>query len=98
NSKVVDRVDNAPDVMVGILQESGVDLHLSREHRPQSLFSLRPRRNFFRSRSELALGRNDAELLLVVERLLAERVPSCVKTSLVLRAPLRRNLMRRVCG
>ena len=47
-------------------------------------------------RGQLGVGRDHAELLLARERLLAQRVPALVELALVLRRPLRRDVVRRV--
>jgi hypothetical protein len=47
-------------------------------------------------RRQLRVGRDDAELLLPREHLLAQRVPALVETALVLVGPLERNMVRRV--
>src|SRR6188474_3284140 len=85
-------------MMVGMLQERGIDLHLAGEHRPESLLGLLPRRDFLWARCQLAPGWDDAEFLLAVERLFAQRVPTLVKLSLVLRDPLCRYMVRGMAG
>ena len=74
--EVRERVDQAADVMVGVLHEARVDLHLAREHRLEVVRHVVPRRDLLRPVGQLRLGRDHAELLLPRERLLAQRVPA----------------------
>ena len=87
--EVGERVDQPADVVVGVLQEAGVDLHLAREDRLQVVRRLVPGRDLGRPRGQLGVLRDDAELLLARERLLAQRVPALVELALVLVRPLR---------
>ena len=84
------------DVMVGVLQEAGVDLHLAREHRLEVVGHVVPGRDLLGPVGQLGLGRDHAELLLPCEGLLAQRVPARVEAALVLVRPLERHVVRRV--
>jgi hypothetical protein len=94
--EVCQRVDDAADVVVGVLQERGVDLHLSRQHRLEVLGLLVPAWDLLRPRGQLALRRDHAHLLLARERLLAQDVPALIELALVLVDPLRRHVVRSV--
>src|SRR5262245_45340333 len=73
--------------MVGMLQESGVDLHLSSKHRLHLGIDRVPSRDPFVTLGELAVLRDDAELLLFGEGALAHLVPAVVELALVLVRP-----------
>ena len=88
--EVGERVDQPADVVVGVLEEAGVDLHLAGEDRLHVVGRVVPGRDLVRPGGELRVGGDHAELLLARERLLAKRVPALVELALVLRRPLRR--------
>ena len=93
---LLDRVEQAADVPVGVLLEAGVDLHLPRV---QLLLAVRervPGGERVRSRREHRIRRDHAQRLLPFEGLLAEHVPALVELAAVLLAPLERDLVRRV--
>ena len=93
---LLDRVEQAADVPVGVLLEAGIDLHLPRV---QLLLCVRervPGGERVRSRRELRVRRDHAQRLLPFEGLLAEHVPALVELAAVLLAPLDRDLVRRV--
>ena len=94
--EVLERVDQQPDVVVGVLEVAGVDLHLAGEHRLHLVGDVVPRRDAGAALGQLAVGRDHAELLLAGERLLAQRVPALVELALVLVGPLLRHVVRRV--
>ena len=98
DAQVLEGVDEPADVVVGVLQEPRVDLHLAREHGLEVVGDVVPRRDLVRPLGQLCLGRDHAQLLLAGERLLAQRVPALVEAALVLRRPLRRNVVRRMRG
>ena len=79
------RVDEPADVVVGVLEEAGVDLHLAREHRLEIVGHVVPRGDLVVPRGELGVGGDHAECLLASERLLAQPVPALVELALVLR-------------
>ena len=81
--QLLERVDQPPDVVVGVLHEARVDLHLAREHRLQIVRRVVPGGDLRGSRGQLRVLRDDAELLLAGQRLLAQRVPALVELALV---------------
>src|SRR3954454_13157899 len=66
----VDRIQDAADVPIGVLQEAGEDLHLASEQRALRLRNRVPRRERVVARCQLGVGRDYAELLLAREGLL----------------------------
>ena len=94
--ELVERVDHAADVVVGVLHEARVDLHLAGEDRLHLVRRLVPGGDLLRPRGQLCVLRDDAELLLARERLLAELVPALVELALVLGRPLGRDMVRGV--
>ena len=98
DAELAQRVDQPAHVVVGVLEEARVDLHLAREHRLQVVGHLVPCRDLLRALGELRLGRDHAELLLLRERPLAQRVPAVVELPLVLVRPFRPHVMGRVGG
>ena len=94
DAEVLDRVDHPADVVVGVLEEAGVDLHLAREHRLQLVRHVVPGRDLVVARGQLGVGRDDAQLLLAGERALALHVPAVVELALVLVGPLLRDVVR----
>ena len=97
-AELLDRVDHAADVVVGVLREARVDLHLARVERLELVGHVVPRGERVVARRELRIGRDDAELLLARERLLAELVPALVELPLVLVGPRLRDVVRRVAA
>ncbi len=83
-------------MVVGVLEVAGVDLHLPGEHRSQLGIDVVPGRDAGAALGQVAVGRDDAELLLPGERLLAQLVPALVELALVLVGPLLRHVVRRV--
>jgi hypothetical protein len=69
----LDGVDEAAEVVVGVLQEPGVDLHLAGQHRLELLVHVLPGRDLLMPPGELGVLGDDAELLLAGERLLRSR-------------------------
>ncbi len=98
DAEIVERVDQPPDVVVGVLEETGVDLHLAREHRLELVGHVLPGRDLLVSRSQLRIRGDDPEFLLPLEDFLAKGVPALVEAALVLVRPLRRDLVRRMRG
>src|SRR5580704_4739051 len=74
--------------MIGVLQESGVYLHLARQHRLHFRVNVIPCLNLGRALSQLGILWNYAQLLLSGEDLLAQFVPSLIELALVLVRPL----------
>ena len=97
-TQVLDRLDDAADLMVRIGEVGGVDVHLLDEqpllHRTERV----PLGQFLRPGRELGVRRHDAQSLLVGEDRLAQLVPAPVEELHVadLLDPLRRRMMRRV--
>ena len=85
-------------MVVGVLEEAGIDLHLAGEDRPHVLRRLVPGRDLGRPRGQLGVGGDDAQLLLPREGLLAQLVPALIELALVLVDPLLRHVVRRVAG
>jgi hypothetical protein len=73
-TQVVQGVDQDVDVVVGVLQEAGVDLHLPLERRLELVRHVVPVRDLVGRRRQLRVLRDDAERLLPGERLLAQGV------------------------
>ncbi len=94
--EIVQRVDHPPDVMVGVLHEARVHLHLPGEDRLHLVRRVVPGGDLGRPLRQLRVFRDDAQLLLALERLLTDLVPALVELPLVLRRPLGRDVMRRV--
>ena len=94
--EVLDRVDQPPDVMVGVLEEACVDLHLAGEYWFHLGRDGLPGRNLRMALRQLTILRDHAELLLPREGLLAQLVPALIELALVLVEPLRRHMMRGV--
>ena len=82
--EVRERVDEPADVMVGVLQEAGIHLHLTREHRLEVIRHVVPGRDLLRPVGQLRLGRDHAELLLAREGLLASASQPASKRPLYL--------------
>ena len=66
-------------MVVGVLEEAGVDLHLAREHGLQVVGHVVPGGISSGRSVSSASVRDDAELLLPRERPLAQRVPNVVE-------------------
>jgi hypothetical protein len=96
DAEILECVEQPPHVVVGVLQEPGVDLHLAREHRLELLGHVVPRRDLLGPRRELRVGRHDPQRPLAFEDLRADRVPALVELALVLVGPLGRDVMRGV--
>jgi hypothetical protein len=94
--EVLQRVEQAADMVVGMLEEPGTALHLAAENGLERLRHVVPRGDFGRPLCEYGISWNDAQLLLTGKGLLAERVPACVELALVLVDPVFGNVMRRV--
>ena len=94
---LLDGVEDAADVPVGVLRVAGVGLHLTRVQAPLGLAQRVPRRERV-VRRQLGLRGDDPELLLARERLLAGDVPSPVELARVPVRPLARHVVRRVAA
>ena len=86
--EVLESVDQAPDVVVGVLQEAGVHLHLADQHRLERLGHVVPGRDLVVASGQLGVGRDHAQCLLPLDRLLAQPVPALVEPALVPVGPL----------
>ena len=80
DAEVLEGVDQPADVVVGVLQEPGVDLHLPGQHRLELLGHVIPGRDLLGRARQLASGGNDAELLLAGEGLARAARPSRHRT------------------
>ena len=87
-AQLLDRVDHATDVVVGVLREAGVDLHLAGVERLQVVGEAVPGGEGLVARRQLGVRRDHPELLLPGEGLLPQLVPSLVELPLVLVGPL----------
>jgi hypothetical protein len=58
-------------MVIGVLEESRVDLHLTRQYRLEVFRHVLPGGDLLVARSQLRIGGNHAEFLLTRERLLA---------------------------
>ena len=96
--ELLERVDDPPDGMVGVLQESGVDLHLAGQDRLQDVRHVVPGLDLLGPGGELGVGRDHPQLLLPGEDLLPQRVPAGVEAALVLVRPLRGHVVGGVGG
>ncbi len=96
DAEVLERIDQPPEVVVGVLEKACVDLHLASKDRLEVVGNLVPGGNLLVPRRQLCLGRHDAELLLAGEDLLAQLVPALIEPALVLVGPLLRNVVWRV--
>src|SRR5207245_8548875 len=79
NLQVLQRIEQPADVVVGMFQKPGVDLHLAREYRLERRRHGVVGGNFFGSLREDRVGGNHAQLLLTRNVLLAQLVPSAVE-------------------
>ncbi len=93
---LLDLVEQAADVPVGVVHEPGVDLHLPRVELLRGVVERVPRVEEIGPLGEHRVLRDDPELLLPLEDLLADRVPALVELALVLVGPLLRDVVRRV--
>ena len=92
----LERVDQAADVVVGVLEEPGVDLHLTGQHRLELVRHVLPCGDLGMPGGELRVGGHDAPTLLLGERPLAQRVPAVVEPPAVPVGPLQRHVVRGV--
>ena len=96
---VLDSLDNPADLVVGVGHVGGENIHLPQEELLLIRRELIPLlQQVLRPGRQLRVLRDDAELLLVLEDLLAQLVPSLVEQVHVadLLDPLRRRVMRRM--
>ncbi len=93
---LLDGVEEASGVPVGVVLEARVDLHLPGVELLRGVVERVPRLEEVRPRGELRILRDHAECLLALEDLLAELVPPLVELALVLVGPLFPDVVRRV--
>ena len=98
DAQLVEGVDQPADVVVGVLEEAGVDLHLPGQHRLEVVGHVVPGRDLVRSGGQLGVGRDDTGLALPLDGLLAQRVPAGVEPAGVAISELLRHVVRRVRG
>ncbi len=96
HAEVGERIHQAPDMVIDLLQEARIDLHLARQNGLQVRRHFVPRGNFLMPGGERGVVRNDAELLLPGERFLAQLVPAAVELAFVFVRPFLRDMMGRV--
>ena len=94
DAEFLDGVEQPAHVVVGELEEAGVDLHLAPKDRLQVLRHLVPGGDLLVAGRQLGVRWDHAELLLLGERPLAQRVPAVVERALVLVGPLRSDVVR----
>ena len=93
HAEIIERIDHAADVVVGVLEETRVDLHLASQDGLEVVGHLVPGGDLVVPGRQLRLRRHDAELLLACQDLLAQRVPALVEPALVLVGPLARHVV-----
>ncbi len=89
-------VDDLAVLGVGVLQETGVDLHQAGLEGALFVGHILPALHAVHDRRQLGLLRNPAQFLLLGERLFAQRFPAVVELAAVLVRPVRRHMMRAV--
>ena len=97
-AELLDRVDDAADVVVRVLGEPGIDLHLTGVEGPQRVRNVVPCWEGVVTGRELGVLRDHAEFLLAGERLLPQPVPALIELPLVLVCPRIRDVMRRMAA
>ena len=98
DAEVVDRVDDPADLVVGLLEEAGVDLHLSGQHRLEVVRHVVPAGiSSCRLVSSASFGTTPS-FFCWLERLLPQRIPAVVELALVLVRPLLGHVVRGVGG
>ena len=89
-------LDHAPDLVVGVREEAGEDLHHPRVQPLLFGGKIVPRADPARPFAQRRIRRHDAVLDLLRERALAPGIPTVVEPAHVRLDPLGRHLMRRV--
>ena len=87
-----------PNLVVGLLEEAGVDLHLAGQHWLQVGGHVIPGRDLVVASGQLRVGGHDTQLLLPRHDLFAQRIPAAVEFAPVLIRPLLGHVVRRVGG
>ena len=85
-----------PISLIGVLEESREHLGLAREETPMLRRQRVPRLDVLRPVAQPGVRRDHAELLLPLERFIANLVPALVELALVLVGPLLRHMVRRM--
>ena len=98
HAHLVQRVDQPADLDVGVLGEPRVRLHEPRGDPLLGLVELVPVRDALGPRGQVGRLRDQAQLLLAGQRLLALGVPAVVEPAGVLLAPLGGDVERRMRG
>ena len=96
--QVLQRVEQAADMVVSMLEERGIDLHLAGENRLERRGHGVVGGDFVGALGEDRIRRDHAQLLLPGKGLFAQLVPTGVELALVLLDPLLRHLMGSVGG
>ena len=97
-AQLLQRVEQPADVVVRVLLEARVDLHLPGVELLLLVRQRVPGRHLVVPGRELRVLRDDAELLLALERRLAVAVPALVELARVLVGPVLGDVMRRMRG
>ena len=104
NERVVEDVQllqqghDPANMVIGVFQEARIHLHLPAQHGLERFGHRIPGRYLLGARGELAVRRDDPELLLPGERLLPQFVPALVELALVFVGPFFRNVVGRMRG
>ena len=94
--EILERVDHAPAVEVGVLHEGRIHLHLALEDRLERRVHVVPGGDLGRAHGEVRVLPDHAKLLLTGERDLALLVPTVGELPLVLVDPFLRDVVRRM--
>ena len=97
-ARFIESIEDTTDVIVGMRQSARIDFHHPREQALAVRLQRIPRGKLFRARGQFGVRRNDAELYLPGERLLADLVPALVELTLILGDPILWRVMRRMRG
>ncbi len=96
--RLVDGVEQASDVPVGVLGVTGEDLHLAGVELLLGVGERVPGREEVRPRGEFGILRDDPKLLLACDDFFAQLVPALVEFALVLVGPFFGDVVRRVAA
>ena len=94
----LEEVEQAPDVVVGVLQKTGVHLHHARIDLALVRRALAPGFDIGIVARQLGVGGNDTQFLLAGKDLLAIGIPAVIELALVFVGPFLGHMMRRVHG
>ncbi len=90
------RIHQPANMVIGVLEEPGVDLHLPDEHGLERGRHIVPCRDLFVPLRELTILRNDAQFFLAGEDLFAQLVPALIELAFVLVGPFLGDVVRGV--